>query len=65
MAGFLTDSRLTLLRRAGATGHVTATTVEEKADLDDLVAKNLICDGRLTEAGWRELREVDQDPWID
>jgi hypothetical protein len=29
--------------------------------LDELVEKDLIRDGQLTEAGWRELREADHD----
>ena len=65
MTGLFTHSRLTLLRRAAGAGHVTATSAEEKAALEDLVAKDLIRDGRLTEVGWRELREADQDLWTD
>ncbi len=65
MTGPLTEFRLSLLRRAAAGGHVRAATAEEKAALDELVEKDLIHDGRLTEAGWRELREADHDRGSD
>jgi hypothetical protein len=61
MSGFLTESRLALLRRAAAAGHVSAATAEEKAALDELVEKDLTRDGRLIEAGWSKLRETDHD----
>jgi hypothetical protein len=55
------ESRLALLRRAAGADHVSAATAEEKTALDELVEKDLIRDGQLTEAGWRELREADHD----
>ena len=61
MTGSLTESRLALLRRAASVGHVSAATAVEKTALDELVEKDLIRDGQLTEAGWRELREADHD----
>lgn len=61
MTGPLSEFRLSLLRRAAGAGHVSAATAEEKAALDELVEKDLIRDGQLTEAGWRELREADHD----
>jgi hypothetical protein len=63
MIGFLTEFQLILLRRAAAAGHVSAETAEEKAALDELVEKDLVRDGRSTQAGWRELRKADQDLW--
>lgn len=59
--GALTESRLALLRRTAGAGHVSAATAEEETALDELVEKDLIRDGQLTEAGWRELREADHD----
>ena len=60
MTGSLTELWLALMRRA-AGGHVSAATAEEKTALDELVEKDLIRNGQLTEAGWRELREADHD----
>ena len=65
MTGPLSEFRLSLLRRAAGAGHVSAATAEEKAALDELVEKDLIRDGQLTEAGWRELREADHDRGSD
>jgi hypothetical protein len=60
-----TGSRLYLLRRAAAAGHVNAVSAEQMAALDELVERDLIRDGQLTEAGWRELREADDDQGSD
>jgi hypothetical protein len=65
MTGFLTEFQLILLRRAAGAGHVSVATAKEAAALDELVEKDLIRDGRLTEAGWRELREADHDRGSD
>ena len=61
MTSSLTESWLALMRRAAGAGHVSAATAEEKTALDELVEKDLIRNGQLTEAGWRELREADHD----
>jgi len=63
MTGLLTELQLILLRRAAGAGHVSGATAKEKAALDELVEKDLVRDGRLTKAGWRELRESDHDLW--
>jgi hypothetical protein len=46
------------LRRTAAVGHVKVVTAEEKATLDELIAKKLVLGNQLTEAGWRELRKA-------
>jgi hypothetical protein len=58
MTGSLIESRLALLRRAASAGHVSAATAEEKTALDELVEKDLIRDGQLTEAGWRSFEKL-------
>ena len=64
MTELRTESELSLLRRTAASGSVRVT-AQEKATLDRLVAARLIVRNRLTVAGWRELREVDRDVWLD
>ena len=65
MTELRTESELSLLRRTAASGSVRVTTAQEKATFDKLVAARLIVRNRLTVAGWRELREVDRDLWLD
>jgi hypothetical protein len=65
MTELRTESELSLLRRAAASGTVRVIAAQEKATLDKLVAARLIVRNRLTGAGWRELREVDADLWLD
>ena len=64
MTELCTKSELSLLRRTAASGSVRVA-AQEKATLDRLVAAQLIVRNRLTVAGWRELREVDRDVWLD
>jgi hypothetical protein len=54
----LTNCRLSLLRRGAAAGYVSVATAEEKAALDELVEKDLIRDGRLTEAGGKSFERL-------
>ena len=65
MTELRTKSELSLLRRAAASGSVRVITAQEKATLDKLVAARLIVRNSLTVGGWRELREVESDLWLD
>ena len=58
MTGPLTEFRLSLLRRAAAADHISAATAEEKTALDELVEKDLIRHGQLTEAGASFIRAL-------
>ena len=65
MTELRSKSELSLLRRTAASGSVRVITAQEKATLVKLVAAQLIIRNRLTGAGWRELREIESDLWLD
>ena len=53
MTEVLNSSQLSFLRRVAAAGYVRIATAEEKATLDELVARKLILGNQLTDGGWR------------
>ena len=63
MYPLLSELHIVLLRRAAGTGQVRASTAEERDVLDDLVRRQLVGNGKLTKAGWGELRKADADLW--
>jgi len=58
MTEALTALQLSFLRRAAAAGYVSVRTAEEKATLNELLAKKLILGNQLTDAGWSVLRKA-------
>ena len=62
MTEVLNSSQLSFLRRVAAAGYVRIATAEEKATLDELVARKLILGNQLTDGGCRELRKARGSP---
>jgi hypothetical protein len=62
MTEVLNSSQPSFLRRVAAAGYVRIATAEEKATLDELVARKLILGNQLTDGGWRELRKARGSP---
>lgn len=55
MTEALNASQISFLRRAAAAGHVSVETDEDRKTLDELIEKKLIIGNQLTDAGWTEL----------
>jgi hypothetical protein len=55
----VTDLQLTLPPRTAAAGQLSPSTAQEATEL-----QNLIRDGKLTQAGWCVVKEVDRDPFM-